>query len=579
MTKEQLVKRIKVAAGEIPADLVIKGGNVVNVFTHQIIRTDVAISDGIIAGLGDYHGIEEYDAAGRYVLPGFIESHIHIESSMLSPEEFGRLIVPCGTTTAIADPHEIVNVCGAAGLEYMVKAAENTALDVKYMIPSCVPSTPYENSGAEVTASEMSRLFARGDYTGLGEFMDVYGVLNTEPHVIDKLITAIEHGRVVDGHAPGLSSKALQAYITAGIRDDHECTTIEEMNERLRSGMYVMLRYGTACDDLIRMAPGVTEENSRRCILASDDRLAATILQRGDLNDSLCECVKLGINPITAVQMATINAAECFGFRDRGGIAPGYRADITLVDNLVDFKVRRVWIEGQLAAADGEYLLPVNTCDSSCVGNSVNVADFSEDRLKLKLKTGRVNIMKLNEGSLITTRETASVDIDETGDFVYNPEKDIVKMAVIERHHGLGTMAACLVRNYGLKKGAIGLTLAHDSHNIIVIGTNNHDMAAAVEKLIDMNGGIVLVDDGLIRGEMPLRIAGIMSDDKAEVVAETLADLQEMAVEEFGVNPGLDSIMTLAFLALPVIPEIKLTDMGLFDVSSSQFIKTELENS
>lgn len=561
----------------MPADKVIKNGNVVNVFTHEVSVNDVAICDGYIAGVGEYTGIEEYDAAGRYIMPGFIESHIHVESSMLSPEEFGRLLVPRGTTTAIADPHEIVNVCGLDGLDYMVRAAKRTALDIRYMIPSCVPSTPFENSGARVAADEMRELFDKGDYPGLGEFMNAPGVLGLEPDVIDKLITAHEAGKIIDGHSPGLAGKMLTAYIAAGIRDDHECTNVDEMIERLRQGMYVMLRYGSACDDLIRLASGVTEQNSRRCVLASDDRLADAILKRGDMDDILRKCVELGIDPVTAVQMATINAAECFGLRDRGGIAPGYRADIVMADDLEDFKVRKVWIGGRLVASDGEYLIPVSRCDSSSVRNSVNVTGFSEERLKLNLKSSCVNVMKLNEGSLITTRETAVVELDDTGDFIYNPNEDIVKMAAIERHHGRGTMSACLVKNYGLLKGAIGMTMAHDSHNIIVIGTRNSDMALAVSRLMEINGGIVLADDGTIKGEMSLDIGGIMSSEKGESVAEKLSSLQTMAVNEFGVNPGLDSIMTLAFLALPVIPEIKLTDLGLFDVNEGGFISNEAE--
>ncbi len=578
MKKEELIKRIRVASGVVPADLVIKNGKIVDVFTHSIRQGDIAISDGYIAGVGSYEGWSEFDAEGNYIIPGLIESHIHVESSMLCPEEFGRLMVPCGTTTAIADPHEIVNVCGSEGLDYMIRASENTAMDIKYMIPSCVPCTPWENSGATIDAQEIERLFKEMNCAGLGEFMNVMGVLTTDSEVMNKLMVALDMDKIIDGHAPGINGKDLAAYASVGIRSDHECSTVEEMEQRLANGMYVMLRDGSAGQELSRLAPAVTEQNARRVLLASDDRLAATILERGDLDDSLRQCVRLGIDPITAVQIATLNAAEYFRLEDRGAIAPGRRADLVMVDNLRDFTPIRVWIEGWLVAENGEYIVPIHHYNSDTVNHSMNVAYFSEARLKMELTTGRVHVMRLQEGSLITKLEVECVQVGEDGDFVYNPSRDIAKMAVVERHNGVGTVGTCLVENFGIKKGAIALTVAHDSHNIIVIGTNNRDMAFAVNRLIDMNGGIVMVCDGEEVDSMPLPIGGLMSDKSGEEVAEILTRLQTRGVEEFGVNPRLESIMmSLSFLALPVIPEVKLTDRGLFNVTTLEFIGTNAD--
>lgn len=378
MKKEELKKLIDTAAGRIPADLVIKNAKIVNVFSGKIQEGDVAVSGGQIAGIGEYDGEEVVDAAGKYVVPGFIDSHIHIESAYVSPEEIGRLLVPHGGTTIIADPHEIVNVCGITGLDYMMEAAKGTALDVKYVLPSCVPATPVEHSGAEINAPEMEEPIKREGILGLGEFMNFPGVINADDSVLDKLMVAKNEGKIIDGHGPGITGKELNAYAAARILADHECSTVEEMEDRLERGMYILLRQGSACHNLRPLLKGVTPENSRRCLLCSDDRQPKTILHEGHLDNHLRICVEEGLDAVTAIRMATLNAAECFGLTDRGAVAPGYRADLVLLDDLKDFGVEKVWIEGQLVADQGSYLPEIHVHDISSVKGSVVVKDFPQ---------------------------------------------------------------------------------------------------------------------------------------------------------------------------------------------------------
>lgn len=575
--QELLQKRIRIASGKEPADLVIKNARVVNVFTHEIVEGDIAVSDGCIAGVGAYEGHEQIDAGGRFALPGFIDSHIHIESSMVTPEEFSRLLTPCGTTTVIADPHEIVNVCGLGGLSYMLGAAEKAALDIKFMLPSCVPCTEFEQSGATVEAADMTEPLRNDRVLGLGEFMNAPGILHTLPEALDKLAAAHDAKKPVDGHSPGLMGKNLTGYASAGIRTDHESGSVDEMRERLRNGMYVLLRYGSACTELELLAEGVTDGNARHCCLCSDDCHPVTVLRRGSMDASLRELVKRGVDPITAVQIATLNAAECYHLDDRGAIAPARRADIVLVDDLTDFRVRKVFIKGALAAEDGAYLPKIERYDASAVASSVHVKDFSAERLNPHLKSDRVTVMELHPGTVLSHRGEATVKRTDDGDLVFDPAADIVKMAVIERHHATGNLGLALVRRYGMKCGAIALTVAHDSHNIIVIGVSSADMACAVNELIRLGGGIVLVKDETILDELPLPVAGIMSDQPVEWVRDKLDKLHEIAFRVLGVSREIDPIMTLCFMALPVIPELKLTDLGLFDVTNLKFIPLEAQ--
>jgi adenine deaminase len=579
MDKAELKKLIGVAAGRIPADLVIRGSTVADVYGGGFFKGDIAVTGGLIAGIGNrYEGAVVVDLQGGYILPGFIDSHIHIESSLVSPEELGRLIVPHGSATIIADPHEIVNVAGTAGLDYMIRAARETALDVKYMLPSCVPATPWEHSGAVFDAAAMVEAIADPRILGLGEFMQFGGVINGEDAALDKLILAIKHGKIVDGHSPGVSGKRLSAYAAARIHTDHECATAGELRERITQGMYVQLRQGSACEDLRRLLRGLTPENARRCVLCSDDRQPKTIFERGHLDDHLRICVEEGVDPMTAIRMATLNAAECYRLSDRGALAPGLRADMVLVDNLRDFPVRKVWIAGTLTAQEGRYLLPVTRCDDRAVRATVRVKDWTKERLRLLLRNDDVWVIDMSPETVVTGKGRARVMRDAAGNFVYDPAADIAKIAVVERHQLTGNVAVALVRGYGIKHGAIALSIAHDSHNIIVASVNDGDMFLAVSRLVELGGGIVLARDGKVIEEMPLPLGGIMSDQSGAWVNVRLAAIHEAAHRQLGVNPRLDPAMSLCFMSLAVIPALKLTDMGLFDTEKGAFIPVEVCN-
>ena len=577
MTKDFLKQLILTASGQIPAKTVIKNCKVFNVFTGAFVQGDIALCGGQIAGVGSYSGEVEVDAEGRYAVPGFIDSHIHIESSYLSPEELGRLLVPHGGTTIIADPHEIVNVCGIKGLDYMMKAAENTALDVEFMLPSCVPATPFEHAGAVIDAPDMAEPIRREKILGLGEFMNFPGVVNADDGVLDKLMAAKETGKLIDGHSPGLSGLALNGYAAARIQGDHECSTVEDMRERLALGMYVLLRQGSACHDLRTLVKGVTPENSRRCLLCSDDRQPRTILEEGHLDNHLRICVEEGLDPATALRMATLNAAECFRLYDRGAIAPGYRADIVLLDDLKQFHVDRVWVQGVLAAEKGEYLLPVERYPIDDVMSSVHIRDFSEERLKMGLKSGHVHVIQIQPGGVVTKKGVADVKLDGQGEFVWSRDVDIAKVAVVERHHETGNVACAFLEGYGIQEGAIALSIAHDSHNVIAVGVSDQEMAFAVKRLEEQGGGVVLVKDGQVVDSMPMPIAGLMSNQSGQWVAEKLESLHEKAYTQLGIHRSVEPVMTLCFMSLAVIPELKLTDMGLFDVTQFAFIPVEAE--
>ena len=574
MKKEELKKLILTASGARKADTVIKNCKVVNVFSGKIIEGDIALCGDQIAGVGEYEGEVEIDAEGRYAVPGFIDSHIHIESSYLSPEELGMLLVPHGGTTIIADPHEIVNVLGIPGLDYMMKAAENTKLDIKYMLPSCVPATPFEHAGAVIDAEDMEDPILRDNILGLGEFMNFPGVVNADDATLDKLMVAKDAGKLIDGHSPGITGKALNAYCAARIRADHECDTIQDFEERLDNGMYVMLRQGSACKNLKSLLPAVTPENSRRVIFCSDDRQPKTILEEGHLDNHLRLCVEEGVDPITAIRMATLNAAECFGLDDRGAIAPGYRADIVLLDDLKDFKADKVWVAGELTADQGKYLPEVIKEDITPVMGSVHLKDFSAEKFKMNLKGNRVHTIEIQPGGIVTKKSVDEIQV-KNGEFVFDPGQDIVKVAVVERHQLTGNVACGFLKGYGIKEGAVALSVAHDSHNIIVVGVSDEEMAFAVEALKEQSGGVVLVKDGKVIERMPMPIAGLMSDQSAEWVDAKLTALHEKAYEVLGVNDDVEPVMTLCFMSLAVIPELKLTDEGLFDVTKFAFIDVE----
>lgn len=575
MKKEDLKMQIEVARGLQPADIVIKNCRIVNVYTGEITEGDIALWNGKIAGIGEYEGKQVVDAKGSYALPGFIDSHIHIESAFVTPEEISRLLVPHGATTIIADPHEIVNVSGIDGMNYMLDAAEHAALDIKYMLPSCVPATPFEHAGAVVDADAMKDTMKDARVLGLGEYMNYPGILNTSDSDMDKLMVAYENGKLIDGHSPGLSGKDLNAYAGAGVQNDHECSTVEEMKDRLERGMYVLMRQGSACHNLRTLLAGVTPFNSRRCLLCSDDRQPKTIFEEGHLDAHLRICVEEGIDPMTAVQMATLNAAECFRLHDRGAIAPGLRADLVLVKDLKEFKVEKVWIEGTLVAENGRYLPEVTRCDITPVKGSVHVKDFSVEKLKMNLKSDHVHVIDILPGGVVTGKGTADITRTSDGDFQYDPNADILKVAVVERHKNTGNVAVGLLRGYGMKRGAVALSIAHDSHNMIAVGVSNEEIAFAVEQLIAQTGGVVITSERQVLESMPLPVGGIMSDQTGQWVDKKLTSLHETAYQKLSINRDVEPVMTLCFMALPVIPELKLTDMGLFDVTKFEFISVE----
>ena len=585
MDREKLKKLISVAAGRIRADLVIRNGIIADVYSGCFVERDLAVTEGLIAAVaekGTCEGNQIFDAGGLYVLPGFIDSHIHIESSFLCPKELGRLLVPLGTCTIIADPHEIVNVCGISGLNYMLSAAEDTVMDIKFMLPSCVPATPYEHSGAALEAKALAGPIKNENVLGLGEMMNYNAVINNDPLMLDKIILAKSKDRLIDGHSPGLKGRLLNAYAAASIHTDHECSSTEEMEERLSLGMYVMLRQGSASQDLKTLIPAITAENSRRCVLCSDDYQPRTIFEYGHINNSLRICVEEGISPMTALRMATLNAAECYRLPDRGGFAPGLRADIVLAEDVKNFNIRKVYIAGKPAAERGVYRGHTSRqgfepSDDRSVRSSFRVKGFSIKKLALPLKSETAWVIDVKPGSIITGKGKAKVKRDSAGHFMFEPDDNIAKIAVVERHRGTGNVGTGLIRGYGIRSGAIALSVAHDSHNIIAVGVNDADMFSAAERLIAIGGGAVLVKDLNVLEEMPLPLGGIMSDQSGKWVDKKLKALEKIAVQELGVSKEVDPLMTLCFMALPVIPALKVTDIGLFDVEAFKFIPVEVE--
>ena len=578
MDKKALKRLIDVAAGREPADLVLKNANVIDVYQAEMISGDLAIIDGKIAGInGEYHGKETIDLKGKIVAPGFIDPHIHVESSYVTPEEFGRLLVPHGTTTVLADPHEIVNVLGLSGLDYMIEAAKETALDIRYMMPSCVPATNMENAGAVIEAADMISSFEKNQVDGLAEFMNFPGVIHAQDEVLDKLLAAKERGLRIDGHSPMVFNEELNAYAAAGIANDHECSTVEELKDRIARGMYVFLREGSVTQNLRTLLNGVTDNNYQRCVLSADDLQAKTILEKGHLDNSIRICIEEGVSPLRAIQMATINAAQCCQLTDRGAIAPGLRADLVIFSDLAQPEIEATYIEGELVAEKGTYLPTVKRISTEKVQSSVHIDKFQKEQLKLNLTSDKARAIEVIPQEALTNEAIVSVKRDDQGQFVFYPKQDVTKIAVIERHHNTGNAFVGLLKGYGVKKGAIGLSIAHDSHNLIVTGTNDEDMAAAVQALKEQEGGVVLIESGKIIGNMALPIAGLMSDLTGEEVAQQEAKINRLADEVLGVSNNVDPIMTLGFMSLAVIPNLKITDIGLVDVTKFEIVPVSVE--
>lgn len=565
---------IDVAAGRKLADLVITGAKVVDVYNAKIIDGDVAVVDGFIAGIGDYNGNQTYDAKGSYLMPGLIDGHVHIESSMVDPASFARLVVPHGTTTVIADPHEICNVCGLDGLDYVLKASRDLPLDVFVMIPSCVPSTPFEHAGAVLDAKALAMRIDHPRVLGLGEMMDMVGTVAGESRILEKLEVAQKAGKLVDGHAPDVFGKDLNAYTAANIHTDHECATVDELHQRIGRGMYVLLREGSACHDLRNLLPGVTQQNARMCLFCTDDRQPKSILEEGHIDNHLRIAVQEGIDPFTAIRMATLNAADCFRLDDRGAIAPGKVANMVLVDNLKDFSVQQVFSHGKIQVFDDKSEDPGRI--DPLVAGKVDIGSFDISSLAMKLTSTKVRVIGILNGSVVTESTTAVVDIDGNGYYRNKPGQDIVKLAVVERHKGTGNVGLALIKGYGIIDGAVATTIAHDSHNIIVAGDNDADMALTVEKVAAMGGGIVMVSKGDVLDTLPLPIAGLMTNRGGRFVDEKFDSMHSLAKERLKISADIDPFMTLSFMALPVIPHLKVTDMGLFDVDGFSFVPISL---
>lgn len=578
MEKQKLIKLIDVAAGRKKADLVLKNAKIVDVFQAKILIGDIAISDGYIAGIGgSYQGVEERNYTGKYVAPGFIEAHIHIESSYVSPEEFSRVFIPRGTTTILADPHEIVNVAGLKGLDYMVNAAKNAKMDIRYMMPPCVPATNFETSGADLYADDMEDALKTGEVDGLAELMNFPGVINADDKMIDEILMAKKYGARIDGHAPQVVGKDLNAYIAAGPANDHECSTLEEAEERLARGMYLLLREGSVTQDLRKLLPIVNTANSRRCLLSGDDVQAKTAINKGHLDNSIRICIDESLNPITAIQMATLNPAEYCGLNDRGAIAPGRRADMVVFESLEDFAVEETYILGEKLSQGNKYLGEVNYYPIDSVESSMHVKDFTREKLQLHLNSDKVRAIGVVPGEVLTTEKHVTVKRDGDGNFVYNDQEDVTKIVVVERHHNTGNVNVNLLSGYGIKAGAIAISIGHDSHNIIATGTNDDDIFMAVNELIKQEGGAVVVKDEKVISRMELKIAGLMCNLPAEKMIAQQDALDEAVHEELGVPDNVNPVMTLSFMPLAVIPKLKITDKGLVDVEKNAFVSNELD--
>ncbi len=550
---------IAVAAGREKADLVLKNAKYLNVFSNEFLCGDIAVANGLIAGVGKYDGKTEIDVSGKLVLPGFIDAHIHLESSMVTPAEFAKAVVAHGTTTVITDPHEITNVMGIDGVEYMIQASQNLPIDVHFMMPSCVPATEIDESGAELDCKDIDLYLDNKKVLGLAEMMNYVGVINGDKNVLSKIVTSQAHHKKIDGHAPELSGNDLNAYIAAGVYSDHECSTFENALEKLRKGQFIMIREGTAAHNLKALMPLLTQQYYSRCMFATDDKHPSDLLYGGHIDYIVKQALKNGADPIVALKTATHHAARYFLLNKKGAIASGYLADIVVVNNLEDFNVETVFKRGKLVF-DGEvkdFSAPTvdeklaEKCFDTFHLDSVTPSSFKVD--------GKLGLIGLVGGELLTRNLGTADKIDV--------ENDILKIACIERHKGTNHIGVGYVKGYSLKSGAVATSVAHDSHNIITVGCNDDDIAVAVNAIKDSKGGIAVVENGKIKALLELPIAGLMSDEPLTTVNEKLENAK-LSAYELGADKSIDPFMTLSFLSLPVIPSLRITTKGVFDAEN-----------
>ena len=583
---DELKELILAARGVEKADLVLKNARILNVFTGEVEDGDVAIRNGYIAGIGSYEGETEIDLMGKIVCPGLIDGHIHIESSMISPAEFAKAVLPHGTTAVITDPHEIANVAGAEGLSYMLESSVDLPLEIFFMLPSCVPATPLDEAGAELNAASLNSFYANIRVLGLAELMNSYGTVRNDKEIISKILGAQDHGRIIDGHAPGLSGRDLNAYVAAGVGSDHECSTAEEAIEKLKRGQWIMIREGTAAKNLKALLPLFDDEYCDRCMLVTDDKHPGDLIELGHIDYIIREAIKAGKKPANAIKMASFNAASYFGLKSRGAVAPGYRADLIVVSDLSEFNVEKVFKKGKLVASDGKLCIDVPEFGKKedhypRVYHSFKLRELSSQDFVLMESGSKKRVIELMRDQLLTGELIVPANLERSAECAieghFTPargvelDKDIVKIAVIERHKSTGHIGVGFAKGYGLKYGAIASSVAHDSHNLIVAGTNDVDMATAANAVRENEGGLAIAVDGKILSTLALPIGGLMCEKEASYVEDKLIEMKAQA-RLLGVPDGIDPFMTLAFVALPVIPKLRILTKGLADVDTQSYV-------
>lgn len=562
-----LAKLISVARGDVPADLLFKNARIINTFVGIIEEGNVAVYDGRIAGVGNYYKAKKIiDLDGSYLAPGFINGHSHFESSMLHPVRYAQAVVPHGTSTVITDLHEIANVSGIAGIKFVIDWAEKLPIDMLFMAPSCVPATHMETSGAEITARDIKKMLKWQGVIGLGEMMNFPGVIHGDKQVLGKITAA--RGRVIDGHAPGVTNKQLNAYLAAGIHSDHESTTIEEGREKLRRGMYLMIREGSSEKNLAALLPLINDKTYKRCFFVVDDRSCYDLLNEGDVDAVVRKAIQNGLEPVRAIQLATINTAEYFRLYDVGGIAPGYVANLITINDLARLEIDMVFYKGNLVAKNGSYLLETETLLNELT-DTVRIKPFNIEALRLTAREESFPVIEIIPGQIITKKRIEKVKI-KNGAILPDLEEDILKLVVVERHKATGNIGLGLVKGFGLKQGALASSIAHDSHNIIAVGTNDYDIFVAIKEIERLQGGLVVCSNGTVIASLPLPIAGLLSPEPLESVVNQFENVERLASGLGNVPPAPFAV--LSFLALPVIPELKLTDMGLVDVIEFKLI-------